>query len=197
MFRWSRVLVLLCTGALAAVACGHNDDAGRKPEPSGGTGGQGGSSGRGGSSGKNGVSGGGGSSPLAGAAGDESSGGAGAGGDTPGAAGRGGDAPGGAGQGGAGDSSGGSGGLSNEEACWNAADELDGEACVANSTFSCGSQCCCGECYPNWECSCDDGKWYCIVIDVFCDDQCAGTAGSGAGGDSSGAGEGGGGAEPI
>jgi hypothetical protein len=179
MFRWSHVLVLVSVGALAALACGHDDDVGKKPEPSGGTGAHGGSSGKGGSSGRGGSSGAG-STALGGSAGNSSNGGD--GGDAPTGAGQGGGGESGVNQGGAGNSGLGGGGVSNEEACADAAEALEGKACVASALFSCGSQCCCGECYPNWQCRCDDGEWYCEIVDVSCDDQCPGAGG--AGGDS-------------
>lgn len=141
MFRWPQVVLLLGVGAVAAVGCGHDEDVGRQPDASAGTGAQGGSSGKD------------------------------------------------AGQGGAGDSS--LGGASHGDTCTEAAEAMNGEACVPNGFFSCGSQCCCGECLPTWQCTCDDGRWLCLVIDAFCDDQCGGSGGVGAGGESGGAGHGG------
>ena len=64
-------------------------------------------------------------------------------------------------------------------------DDIEGKPCDdERATCDVGRECCCGECEPALECSCDDGMWWCFHTD-FCFDResCGGAGGeSGRGG---------------
>jgi hypothetical protein len=66
--------------------------------------------------------------------------------------------------------------------CSSANDDIEGTACDdENATCEVGEECCCGECSPSLDCSCDDGRWSCYYTD-FCafTESCGGAGGQGA-----------------
>lgn len=48
------------------------------------------------------------------------------------------------------------------------------DASVGDGECTWGEECCCGECYPSFACSCEDGTWACYATDACFIESCIG-----------------------